>query len=192
MLICLRSTSPAQRRTTVLMPAAPPSPSLPVCWLWKKIEHIPSFFSFYHPPPPKKSHLLTTSGARESLSSCVSEHECTSRFPACFLLPASRWRCSAYKQLTASTILWSHDLGHYQIRAITCCNSSLHTSLYIHIGGVYLPVIMKGVRSEVAELLLTTTRAGLLLLSDSWFGSPREPFALRVTKGAVVASSVCR
>lgn len=80
------------------------------------------FFFFF--PPQNKIHLLTTAGAWESLSSCVSEHGCTSLFPAYFLLPASRWRCSAHKQLTASTILWSHDLGHYQIRAITCYNSS--------------------------------------------------------------------
>ncbi len=92
----------------------------------EKNKNISLFFFFLS--SLNKSHLLTAAGAWESLSFCVSEHGCTSKFPAYFLLPASRWRCSAYKQLTASTILWSHDLGHYQIRAITCYNSSLQAA----------------------------------------------------------------
>lgn len=67
-----------------------------------------------------KSRLLTAVGAQEVLSSRVSEHGCAARF----LLPDARWRCWAYKQLTASTILWSHDLGWYQIRAVTCSERS--------------------------------------------------------------------
>lgn len=115
---------------TVLMTAAPPSLLLPVFWLWgeKNTHKNTSLFLFFL-SPQNKIHLLTAAGARESLSSCVSEHGCTSKFPVYFLLPASRWRCSAHKQLTASTILWSHDLGHYQIRAITCYNSSLPQQL---------------------------------------------------------------
>lgn len=126
MLSCLTSTSTAQDHS-----AADSSPSLTLasCLLAgrKKKTTYPSFLFFLS--PHSKSHLLTAAGARESLSSRVSEHGCTSKFPAYFLLPASRWRCSAYKQLTASTILWSRDLGHYQIRAITCYNSSLPQQL---------------------------------------------------------------
>lgn len=106
-----------------------PSLTLASCLLAvriKKNKNI-SLFPFFS-SSQNKSHLLTAAGARESLSFCVSEHGCTSKIPAYFLLPASRWRCSAYKQLTASTILWSHDLGHYQIRAITCYNSSLQAA----------------------------------------------------------------
>lgn len=114
-------------------PSFPPSPlsvSLPLFLSAgseeEKKRTYPSFFSFYlH---KIKTHLLTAAGARVCVSSCVSEHGCASKIPAYFLLPASRWRCSAYKHLTASTILWSHDLGHYQIRAITCYNSSVHSS----------------------------------------------------------------
>lgn len=95
----------------------------------KKHTHKNTSLFLFFLSPQNKIHLLTAAGARESLSSCVSEHGCTSKFPAYFLLPASRWRCSAHKQLTASTILWSHDLGHYQIRAITCYNSSLPQQL---------------------------------------------------------------
>lgn len=100
-------------------------PLPPSCFLSagreKRNTSIPFFLFFL--PPQNKIHLLTAAGAWESLSLCVSEHGCASKFPAYFLLPASRWRCSAYKQLTVSTILWSHDLGHYQIRAITCYSS---------------------------------------------------------------------
>lgn len=109
-----------------------PSLTLASCLLTvrgKKHTHKNTSLFLFFLSPQNKIHLLTAAGARESLSSCVSEHGCTSKFPAYFLLPASRWRCSAHKQLTASTILWSHDLGHYQIRVITCYNSSLPQQL---------------------------------------------------------------
>lgn len=148
----------------------------------KKTRTYPSFSSFYlH---RIKIHLLTTAGARESLSSYVSEHGCASKFPAYFLLPASRWRCSAYKQLTASTILWSHDLGHYQIRAITCYNSSLPqqlpqaVQLNGAIGGCVCVSLLFAVWedklcSEAASvLLLPVWTVGWLLMPDSRFVSP--------------------
>ena len=118
-----------QHRTTVLMTAAPPSPSLSSCLLAerKKNKKRNKSLSLSFVSSQNNDHLLTTAGARECVSSCVSEHGCSSKFPAYFLLPASRRRCSAYKHITASTILWSCDLGHYQIRAITGYNSSLHS-----------------------------------------------------------------
>lgn len=102
----------------------PPSFSLPVYRLREYMNRSLLCLSYYL--VRIRAIYLPLLGLR-NMFSCVSEHKCTSS-PAYFLLTASRWRCSAYKQLTASTILWSHDLGHYQIRAITCCNSSLHSS----------------------------------------------------------------
>lgn len=122
-----------------------PSLALASCLLTvrikKKKPHKNKFLFFFFSSARNRIHLLTTAGARESLSSCVSEHGCTSKIPAYFLLPASRWRCSAQTQLTASTILWSHDLGHYQIRAITCYNSFLPQQLP---GAVHLGVAIRG------------------------------------------------
>lgn len=94
----------------------------------KKHKNISLFlFSFYlHTATSIYSPLLGLGNLCPLASQSMDVHPSSLPY---FLLPASRWRCSAYKQLTASTILWSHDLGHYQIRAITCYNSSLPQQL---------------------------------------------------------------
>lgn len=77
-----------------------------------------------------------SSGARDSLSWFGLRSWMYFQDLCLFPAPSpSRWRCSAYKQLTASTILWSHDPGCYQIRAITCCSSSFLRQLNGAVGG---------------------------------------------------------
>ena len=94
-LLCAASMEDAELlhihfHSTVLMTAAPPSHLLPVCWLCgggeKTQEHIP--VSLFFLSPHCNIHLLTAAGARESLSSCVSEHGCASKFPALFPAPS--------------------------------------------------------------------------------------------------------
>lgn len=95
----------------------------------KEKTYLSSSSFFFFLSPHNKSHLLTAAGARESLSLGVSEHGCTSKFPAYFLLPASRWRCSAYKQLHSFhhfVVTWSGALPNKgRSPAITAfCHSS--------------------------------------------------------------------
>ena len=109
-----------------------PSLTLASCllavWGGGKHKNISLFlFSFYlHTATSIYSPLLGLGNLCPLASQSMDVHPSSLPY---FLLPASRWRCSAYKQLTASTILWSHDLGRYQIRAITCYSSSLPQQL---------------------------------------------------------------
>lgn len=167
MLSCFRSISTSQCWWQQPLPHS--------CFLSsdceKKHTHKNTSLFFFFLSPQNKIHLLTAAGARESLSSCVSVHGCTSKFPAYFLLPASRWRCSAHKQLTASTILWSHDLGHYQIRAITCYNSSLPQQLP---GAVQLSGAIGCVGCVCVSLLSSTGGDKLCMCSRRCVITPHE------------------
>lgn len=71
----------------------------------KTQEHIP--VSLFFLSPHCNIHLLTAAGARESLSSCVSEHGCASKFPALF--PASSLSVEMLSLQTA------HSFHHFVV-----------------------------------------------------------------------------
>lgn len=118
--------------TAPLMRAAPPSPAPASClltdWLGngRKIQQSTSLLSSWN--KIRSTHRYWGSGISvlAPFTAWMLGLFCCFFSPssACFLLPASRWRCSAHPRLAASTILWSRDLGRNQIWAVTCYSGS--------------------------------------------------------------------
>lgn len=99
-----------------------PSLSLPL-FLSVENKYISLFCLFLY-SASHLTHSLTTTGAQETLSFSVSEHGFQLYLPFCLYFPPRLLvEMLSLQLLTASAILWSHDPGWHQIRAIPCFSS---------------------------------------------------------------------